>query len=155
DEPLGDSSLLPTYLLSRFTRQHVTVALGGDGGDELFAGYDPMRAIHSAERYSKLVPRPVHAGIRHLLARLLPVSHANISFDFKVKRFLRGLSYPSPLWHPVWMGALEPVELSQLFQEPAPQEEIYSEAIESWDRCAQPDTVDRALQFWTNLYLQD
>ena len=73
DEPLGDGSLLPTYLLCRFTRQHVTVALGGDGGDELFAGYDPFRALRKAELYAKLVPRPIHAGIRHLAARL-PVS---------------------------------------------------------------------------------
>src|SRR2546423_4936698 len=58
DEPLGDGSLLPMYLLSRFTRQHVTVALGGDGGDELFAGYDPFRALKKAELYSELVPRP-------------------------------------------------------------------------------------------------
>ncbi|HYR57294.1 MAG TPA: asparagine synthase (glutamine-hydrolyzing), partial [Chthoniobacteraceae bacterium] len=56
DEPLGDGSLLPTFLLSRFTRQHVTVALGGDGGDELFAGYDPFRALRRAERYARLVP---------------------------------------------------------------------------------------------------
>ncbi len=154
DEPLGDGSLLPTYLLSRFTRQHVTVALGGDGGDELFAGYDPMRALRTAELYAKLVPRPIHAGLRHLAARL-PVSHANLSFDFKVKRFLRGLSHPAPLWNPVWMGALEPSDLSELFQEPADPEEIYSEAIEAWDRCAQPNLVDRALQFWTQIYLQD
>lgn len=154
DEPLGDGSLLPTYLLSRFTRQHVTVALGGDGGDELFAGYDPMKALRTAELYAKLVPRPIHAGLRHLAARL-PVSHANISFDFKVKRFLRGVSYPAPLWNPVWMGALEPSEIRELFREPTDPEEVYSEAIEAWDRCAQPNVVDRALQFWTQVYLQD
>jgi asparagine synthase (glutamine-hydrolysing) len=154
DEPLGDGSLLPTYLLSRFTRQHVTVALGGDGGDELFAGYDPMRALRTAELYAKFVPKPIHAGLRHLAARL-PVSHANISFDFKVKRFLRGMSHPAPLWNPVWMGALEPSDLAELTREPADPEEIYSEAIEAWDRCAQPNLVDRALQFWTQVYLQD
>jgi asparagine synthase (glutamine-hydrolysing) len=44
DEPLGDSSIIPTYLLSQFTRQHVKVALGGDGGDELFAGYSTLQA---------------------------------------------------------------------------------------------------------------
>jgi asparagine synthase (glutamine-hydrolysing) len=154
DEPLGDGSLLPTYLLSRFTRQHVTVALGGDGGDELFAGYDPMRALRTAELYAKFVPKPIHAGIRHLAARL-PVSHANISFDFKVKRFLRGLSHPASLWNPVWMGALEPSDIRDLCGEPADPEEIYSEAIETWDRCAQPNPVDRALQFWTQVYLQD
>jgi asparagine synthase (glutamine-hydrolysing) len=154
DEPLGDGSLLPTYLLSRFTRQHVTVALGGDGGDELFAGYDPFRALRKAELYAKLVPKPMHAGIRHLAARL-PVSHANISFDFKVKRTLMGLSYPPKLWNAVWMSALEPGEIDELFGEPTPIEELYSEAIEAWDRCCQPNIVDRALQFWTNLYLQD
>jgi asparagine synthase (glutamine-hydrolysing) len=154
DEPLGDGSLLPTFLLSRFTRQHVTVALGGDGGDELFAGYDPFRALQKAEHYSKLIPKPIHAGIRHLAARL-PVSHANISWDFKIKRTLMGLSYDPRLWNGVWMSAIEPRELSQLFDEPTDPEEIYSEAIEAWDRCAQPNIVDRALQFWTKLYLQD
>jgi asparagine synthase (glutamine-hydrolysing) len=154
DEPLGDGSLLPTYLLSRFTRQHVTVALGGDGGDELFAGYDPFRALQKAELYRRFVPRPVHAGIRHLVARL-PVSHANISLDFKIKRTLAGLSYPPEIWNAVWMGALEPRQLGELFEETIDQEEVYSEAIEAWDRCRQPNIVDRALQFWTQLYLQD
>ncbi|MEO7318582.1 MAG: asparagine synthase (glutamine-hydrolyzing), partial [Chthoniobacteraceae bacterium] len=154
DEPHGDGSLLPTFLLSRFTRQHVTVALGGDGGDELFAGYDPFRALRKAELYAKLVPKPIHAGIRHLAARL-PVSHENISLDFKIKRTLMGLSYPPPLWNAVWMSALEPRDIDELFHEPTPIEDIYSEAIEAWDHCAQPNIVDRALQFWTNLYLQD
>ncbi len=154
DEPLGDGSLLPTYLLSKFTRRHVTVALGGDGGDELFAGYDPFRALHKAELYTKLVPKPLHAGIRHLAARL-PVSHANISWDFKIKRTLMGLSYDPRLWNGVWMSALEPREIAELFAEPTDPEEIYSEAIAAWDRCAQPSLIDRALQFWTNLYLQD
>jgi len=154
DEPLGDGSLLPTYLLSRFTRQHVTVALGGDGGDELFAGYDPFRALRAAELYAKFIPGPLHHAIRLVAARL-PVSHENVSFDFKIKRTLMGLSYPPRLWSAVWMGALEPRDLAQLFREPCDEEEVYSEAIEAWDRCAQPNLVDRTLQFFTNLYLQD
>ena len=83
------------------------------------------------------------------------MSHANLAFDFKIKRTLIGLSYPPALWNAVWMGALEPRELGELFRDPAKIEEVYSEAIEAWDRCRQPDVVDRALQFWTNLYLQD
>jgi asparagine synthase (glutamine-hydrolysing) len=154
DEPLGDGSLLPTCLLSRFTRQHVTVALGGDGGDELFAGYDPFRALRKAELYSRIVPHSLHEAIRLVAARL-PVSHENLSLDFKIKRTLMGLSYRPALWNAVWMSALEPRDLAQLFREPTNPDEIYSEAIEEWDRCAQPNIVDRALQFWTNLYLQD
>jgi asparagine synthase (glutamine-hydrolysing) len=154
DEPQGDSSLLPTYLLSQFTRKHVTVALGGDGGDELFAGYDPFRALMAAERYARWMPKPMHTGLK-MLAAMLPVSHKNVSFDFKVKRFLRGLSYPQPLWNAVWMGSLEPAEIADFTGAACDAEEIFSESIEIWDRCRQLHFVDRALQWWTQLYLQD
>ncbi len=154
DEPMGDPSLLPTWLLSRFTRRHVTVALGGDGGDELFAGYDPFRALRAAEAYARWVPRPAHQALRLLAARL-PVSHRNMSADFRIKRTLRGLGHPARLWLPVWMAPLEPAELAELFGEPADPEEVFAEAIAVWDGCRQPDPVDRTLQFFTRLYLQD
>ena len=154
DEPQGDASLLPTWLLCRFARRHVTVALSGDGGDELFAGYDPFRALRLAGIYSKFVPRPLHKALRLLAARL-PVSHANLSLDFKIKRTLRGLDHPSRLWNPVWLGALEPSDLARLTDSPVSVEEIYSEAIEAWDSCAGTNVVDRTLQFYTEIYLQD
>jgi len=154
DEPQGDSSLLPTWLLCRFARRHVTVALSGDGGDELFAGYDPFRALRMAGLYSRLVPRPIHKALRLLAARL-PVSHANVSLDFKIKRTLRGLDHPPRLWNPVWLGALEPSELERATGSAFRIEEIYSEAIEAWESCRSPDPVDRTLQFFTEIYLQD
>jgi len=154
DEPQGDSSLLPTWLLCRFARTKVTVALSGDGGDELFAGYDPFRALRLASLYEKTVPRPLHQALRLLAARL-PVSHKNISLDFKIKRTLRGLGHPAKLWNPVWLGALEPDDLARLTQSRFSVEEIYSEAIESWESCAATDPVDRTLQFYTEIYLQD
>ena len=155
DEPMGDASILPTWLLSGFTRRHVTVALGGDGGDELFAGYDPFQALQKADLYSRLVPRSLHPAIR-LLASRLPVSHANISLDFKIKRTLRGLSYRDELRLPVWMGALEPSEIDRYFGDHTSEEELYSEAIEAWKSAGeQAHSVDRALQFFTRLYLQD
>ena len=154
DEPLGDGSLLPTYLLSQFTRKHVTVALGGDGGDELFAGYDPMKALRAAELWQRFVPKPVHQALRLLAARL-PVSHANVSFDFKVKRFLRGTSYQPALWNAVWMSGLEPREIAEFTNAPCDPEDVFSEAIEAWDRCKQPSLIDRSLQWWTDVYLRD
>ncbi|MDD5200035.1 MAG: asparagine synthase (glutamine-hydrolyzing) [Terrimicrobiaceae bacterium] len=154
DEPQGDGSLLPTWLLSRFTRRHVAVALGGDGGDELFAGYDPFLALRKAEAYAKLMPKPLHLAIRLLAARL-PVSHANLSLDFKIKRTLRGLSHPPALWNPVWLGALEAGEIADFLGGPQPVEELYSEAIELWESCPSRDVVDRTLQFYTKVYLPD
>ena len=154
DEPQGDSSLLPTWLLCRFARTKVTVALSGDGGDELFAGYDPFRALRLASLYEKTVPRPLHKALR-LLAAHLPVSHKNISLDFKIKRTLRGLDHPPQLWNPVWLGALEPSDLARLTQSRFSIEDIYSESIEAWESCAVTDPVDRTLQFYTEIYLQD
>ncbi len=154
DEPMGDSSLLPTYLLSRITRQHVTVALGGDGADELFAGYDPFRALKLAKLYSAIIPRPIHQGIQSIIG-MLPVSHKNMSLDFKLKRTLRGLSYNQKIWNPVWLGPLSPVEIKELFNEPTDIEELYSEAIEQWDACKSKNLIDQTLQFYTRFYLQD
>lgn len=154
DEPIGDSSLLPTYLLCQATKKHVTVALGGDGADELFAGYDPLRALQFANMYRKLVPRAMHQAIR-AIASYWPVSHRNMSLDFKLKRSLRGLSYPTYLWNPVWLGPLEPKELDELFQEPTDVEDVYEDAINYWESCAQENLVDKTLQFYTKLYLQD
>lgn len=154
DEPIGDSSLLPTYLLCRFAREKITVALGGDGGDELFAGYDPFQALKWADWYSKIVPQPIHQGIKMLLARL-PVSHRNMSLDFKIKRTLRGLSYAPTMWNAVWLSSLSPKELEELFAMPIELEELYSEAITQWEACQQSNLIDKTLQFYTKLYLQD
>ena len=154
DEPMGDPSILPTYLLSAFARERVTVALGGDGGDELFAGYDPFKALRMAEIYSRVVPRPMHAAIR-CVAERLPQSDRNMSLDFRIRRALRGLSSPASAWNPTWLGALEVRELAQLFDEPVAVEDLYSEAIEAWDGCAQSSVVDRTLEFYTRFYLQD
>jgi len=154
DEPMGDSSLLPTYLLCRETRKHVTVALGGEGADELFAGYDPFKALRLAKIYKTIVPKPVHQGIRTAVS-LLAVSHKLMSFDFKLKQTLRGLSYPKNLWFPIWLGPLDPVDLDELFQEPTDIEDVYSEAISHWETCPRNNLVDKTLHFYTKMYLQD
>jgi asparagine synthase (glutamine-hydrolysing) len=154
DEPLADSSLLPTYLVSGFARRQVTVALGGDGGDELFAGYDPFLALRRAELYRRIFPRPIHAAIKAVFDRL-PVSHANMALDFKIKRTLRGLDYDSRLWLPIWMAPIDIPSLEELFSKPIDIEDLYSEAIEQWEACPQTDLADKTLQFYTKLYLQD
>jgi asparagine synthase (glutamine-hydrolysing) len=154
DEPLGDASILPTFLLCRFARTRVTVALSGDGGDELFAGYDPIKALRLAQFYNQLVPRPLHRGLR-CLAALLPSSSRNMSLDFKIRRSLAGLSYPQALWNPVWLGPVEPDIMADLFNEPIAAEELYEEAISLWNRDPERSLLDRTLEFYTNLYLQD
>ena len=153
-EPIGDSSILPTALLSAFARRHVTVALTGDGGDELFAGYDPFRMLKRAETYQRYVSAPLHAAIKMVAARL-PISDRNMSFDFVLNRGLKGLGSRPALWNPLWLAPLQPDEIADLVGMPVNPEDLYSEAIEAWDRARSPHLVDRVLEFYTRFYLTD
>ena len=152
DEPMADPSILPTYLLCELTRKHVTVALSGDGGDELFAGYDPFKALGPASLYHRIVPAPLHSLFRSM-ANLMPVSTDNMSLEFKVKRTLMGLSYDQKMWNPVWMSLCEPDFIQDLFATPLTAEELYSEALEHWHSSPADNLTDRTLEFFTNFYL--
>jgi len=154
DEPMGDSSIVPTYLLARFARRGVTVALGGDGGDELFAGYAPFRALGPARAYTSLVPRPLRHAIRGMVD-LLPAGEGYLSLDFKLKRTLRGLEYPQGAWNPAWLGPLEPREVAEILREPASAETVYADALEAWEASRAPDLVGRTTEFYARFYLQD
>lgn len=154
DEPLADPSILPTSLVCRFARQSVTVALSGDGGDELFAGYDPFLALRPARAYASIVPGPLHEIARRVAARL-PHGTGYMSWDFRIRRTLAGLSYPPALWNPVWMAPVEPRAMGNYFEEPLSSEELYEEAIAVWNASTQPDLCSRTLEFFTSLYLQN
>ena len=104
DEPLSDGSLIPTFLLSRFVRQHVTVALGGDGGDEIFAGY-PMYFGHKMARIYDAIPSFLRTGLIEPIVNNLPVSTKNLSFDYKAKRFVAASKYDTVTRHHSWFGS--------------------------------------------------
>ena len=112
DEPMADASILPTLLLSQFTRNYVTVALGGDGGDELFAGYPTYLAHRVAKQYERWC-RLFHPAIS-FIGNLLPVSDDNISFDFQVKKFLSGIGHAAGVRNAIWLGSFPFSELKKV-----------------------------------------
>ena len=161
DEPFADPSFLPTLLLSRFTRKHVTVALAGDGGDELFAGYDPFLAHRPAALLAR-APRGFHALLLRAAA-LLPSSQENMSFDFRVKQFLRGVTSNPSLRHQSWIGSFLPGELAGLLAPElrplAAEALLYQGVLADAERAhalgVLPGSVDEALRFYTQRYLSD
>jgi asparagine synthase (glutamine-hydrolysing) len=96
DEPFGDSSALPTYLVSKLAAEDVKVALSGEGGDELFGGYYTYVADQLAERVG-----PLASLARPLLARL-PTSTRRVSFEYKAKRFAQAAHLPPLERHHGW-----------------------------------------------------
>jgi asparagine synthase (glutamine-hydrolysing) len=151
DEPFADASVLPTYLLSRFTRDHVTVALGGDGGDELLAGYPTFAADRVARLYP--VPRRLHERLVLPLADRVPVSTANFSFDFKLKRFLRGASEAPELRHPVWLGSFTPDEQQELLTT-APADPFEAQR-RAFSEAPSRHPIERLVYLYAKTYLQD
>src|SRR3990167_5633632 len=104
DEPLADASIVPTYLLSKFTKEKVTVALSGDGGDELLMGYPTFQA-HQLARYYLKIPRGIREKFLKQIIGRLPVSFGNISLDYRLKRFILGLEYKPEYHDLIWIGS--------------------------------------------------
>jgi asparagine synthase (glutamine-hydrolysing) len=157
DEPFSDPSLVPTYLLSRFTRKHVTVALGGDGGDELFAGYPMYRGHRWAENYLK-VPSALRSGLLEPLIGLLPVKTKNLSFDYKATRFIAGTKYDRVARHHVWFGSFSPDEQEMLLTPEVlgqTDSDVYREARQKLAECDSADVVEQMQSLDTRLYLAE
>lgn len=122
DEPVADPAALPTYLLAQFAREHVTVALGGEGSDELFGGYQTFTAERFLRAYRAL-PHIVRKNMIESLVGALPVSHTYFSFDFKARQFLRGADVEDRYVHQAWLESFNASEkaslLSPAFREKA------------------------------------
>lgn len=117
DEPFADSSIIPTYLLSKFARQKVKVVLGGDGGDELFAGYPTVLSHRLIGYYERLMPWVLRAYVAPKILDRLKVSFDNVSFDFRLRRFLAGRGVPLIARHQRWLGSFVDEEKNLLLRD--------------------------------------
>ena len=111
DEPFADAGALPVWFLSALSRKHVTVALSGEGADELFGGY----ITYAADRYAaraQSIASPIRRGLLGLL-RHWPVSNDKISLEYKVKRFLEGSLLPADEAHTYWNGTFSAAQQAE------------------------------------------
>lgn len=118
DEPSSDAGALPVWFLSKMSKREVTVALSGEGADELFGGYLTYRANQLARPLRRLPKWALRAALG--LARLWPVSDDKISREYMAKRFLEGCLLPPDRAHVYWNGTFSSVEAKVLSAEPLP-----------------------------------
>lgn len=112
DEPFGDASIFPTYLLSKMTRAHVTATLSGDAADEIFGGYDTYRAY----KLARYVPRTAIKASKRLID-LLPPSDKKTTFTFKLKRFVRDSDLNAVRRHLRWMATFNDLQRPKLLRD--------------------------------------
>jgi asparagine synthase (glutamine-hydrolysing) len=136
DQPIADFSVFPTLLVARMARRRVTVALGGDGGDELFGGYDTYRADRLSGRLLDWQPAPLRAAAQWL-ARGLPLGRGKRGLANELRRFLEGARLPADWQHLRWMVFLREAQRARLYTR-----EFHAEvagAAERWVRTALED----------------
>lgn len=160
DEPFADASIFPTYLLSQFTRQHVTVALSGDGSDELFAGYPTFQADRLVSIYRAL-PSFLKKWIERAVFAL-PASTKNMSLEFKLKQFLLGAQYDGARRQQAWLAGFRPNELSgergiftQEFSETRTERDPYALLDHEMTHAHPRNSTEALLYFYMKFYLAE
>ncbi len=115
DEPLFDYSVIPVYFISKYARSHVKTVLGGEGGDELFGGYQTYY-LHKVIEWYRKVPQVMRDGIRAVVNRL-PESHSYLSTAYKLKRFTYGAEFPYDEAHYRWKVLFDANEKQKLLSD--------------------------------------
>jgi len=116
DEPFADTSIMPTYLLNKKARENVTVALSGDGGDELLAGYPTYRA-DALHKYFMKIPGGLRALAGGLAQSFLRPSYKKVSWDYKIRHFLKSRNLSPERAHYWWRVIFSEEEKRQIMSE--------------------------------------
>jgi len=151
DEPCGDSSSLPVWYVSQLSRQHVTVALSGEGADELFGGYLTYQADRLAS-LMRVTPQFLRRSALDLMKRYWPVSDEKIGLEYMAKRFLEGSFLPASDAHCYWNGTFSEEQKNRLcaYERKSPWT-----AENLIDGMKSPDKLNQLLQFDQKYYLPD
>lgn len=149
DGPNGDSGLIPFYFLCRKLSREFKVVIGGDGGDELFLGYDTFSAFHFSKYLFPLFP--ILFGPLQFIGNFLPTSRKRLPLQLKIQRLAQGLKNPPPYWACIWMSSLKVSDINQLLDCNFSSEEIFSEALDLWEKTDSME-IDKFNSYYLEIY---
>lgn len=150
DQPFADSSAVATYLVAKMAREHVTVALTGDGGDELFAGYERFTAARLAEHYRRL-PGALQTALTRFL-QTLPESTSYHGFVRRVRRFVEHANLSLPRRYLGWVGIFPSDFLRILLAEDMPVDPL-AHFMTYFDQVATREPLEQLLSVNARTYL--
>jgi asparagine synthase (glutamine-hydrolysing) len=158
DEPYADGSAIPTYCVCRIAKDEVVVVLSGEGGDEVFAGYETY-AAYKASQWFKRIPRLIRRKLIAPLVGSLPVSDKKLSLEFKMKRFLGGQELSPAEAHLWWRVVLTEVQkrellMPQVFKQVDPQPSV-RHFTEVFNRSNATETLSRLMHIDSAVFLPD
>jgi asparagine synthase (glutamine-hydrolysing) len=158
DEPYGDGSAIPTYYVCELAKDDVVVVLSGEGGDEIFAGYETY-AAYEVNRWFRKVPRWMRRGLVAPLVNCLPVSDKKLSLEFKLKRFLGGQDLSPAQAHFWWRIVLTEAQKLSLYT-PQVVEQIMPQAseryfIDRFEQSVAKDSLARLFEVDCSVFLPD
>jgi asparagine synthase (glutamine-hydrolysing) len=154
DEPLGDTSIIPTFFVSKLAREHVTVVLSGDGGDELLAGYDTYLADHFQRIYTR-IPAFAHHHLVRPVAALIPSSYRKVSLDFRIKQFISKAYTPPEQAHFGWREMFTDGEIRQIAGLPSNGYSPFDTYAQHYRAVAEAHPLNRALYVDIKTWLTD
>ncbi|WP_431108832.1 asparagine synthase (glutamine-hydrolyzing) [Winogradskyella poriferorum] len=127
DEPFSDTAALPTHLLSEKTREHVTVALTGDGGDEVFGGYNKYYIGKMNKRYTSVVPKVLHKTIAKLSNKYLINKDDTRGKRFQINKLLNAINYEGDFYWDIISLANTSKLLSEIMQDDYYDSDLFQE----------------------------